>query len=153
MGCGCGKKDAGHYYKPRVNKSSIKNNEPKTTQCDCVFSGQGSFHCTRHAMDKTQHLYGLCKTSQEYFDIWENCEDRMQECDNMIINQEKENYSENNNESKGLGDTIAKITKFTGIDKLVDGISKVTGKDCGCEDRKNSLNEKFPYKKTRGFFK
>ena len=33
--------------------------------------------------------------------------------------------------SKGLGDTVAKITKATGIDKLVH---KVVGEDCGCED-------------------
>ena len=50
-------------------------------------------------------------------------------------------------ESKGLGDTIKKITKATGIKKVVDTISKVTGKDCGCEDRKSFLNKKFPYKK------
>jgi len=50
-------------------------------------------------------------------------------------------------ESKGLGDTIKKITKATGIKKVVDTISKATGKDCGCEDRKNFLNKKFPYKK------
>ena len=56
-------------------------------------------------------------------------------------------------EARGLGDTIAKITKFTGIDKLVDGVSKATGKDCGCEERKDKLNERFPYKKTKGFFK
>jgi len=50
-------------------------------------------------------------------------------------------------ESKGLGDTIEKITKATGIKKVVDTISKATGKDCGCEDRKETLNKRFPYKK------
>ena len=46
--------------------------------------------------------------------------------------------------SKGLGDSIEKFTKATGIKKIVD---KVTGdKDCGCEERKNSLNSMFPYK-------
>ena len=50
-------------------------------------------------------------------------------------------------ESKGLGDTIKKITKATGIKKVVDTVSKITGKVCGCEDRKNFLNKKFPYKK------
>ena len=47
--------------------------------------------------------------------------------------------------SKGLGDTIEKITKATGIKKVVDTVAKVTGKDCGCNKRKNTLNEKFPY--------
>ena len=35
--------------------------------------------------------------------------------------------------SKGLGDTIAKITEATGIDKLV---KFVAGEDCGCDERK-----------------
>lgn len=44
--------------------------------------------------------------------------------------------------SKGLGDTIEKITKATGIKKAVESI---TGKDCGCKKRKNALNKAFPY--------
>ena len=49
------------------------------------------------------------------------------------------------NKSKGLGDTIEKITKVTGIKKVVDTVSKVTGKDCGCNKRKETLNRLFPY--------
>ena len=44
-------------------------------------------------------------------------------------------------ESKGLGDTIEKITKATGIDKLVKFIA---GEDCGCDERQEILNKKFP---------
>ena len=47
--------------------------------------------------------------------------------------------------SKGLGDTIEKITKATGIKKVVYKVSEVTGKDCGCGKRKDVLNELFPY--------
>ena len=47
--------------------------------------------------------------------------------------------------SKGLGDTIEKITKATGIKKVVEKISKVTDKDCGCNERKDTLNRLFPY--------
>ena len=43
--------------------------------------------------------------------------------------------------SKGLGDTIEKITKSTGIKSLFE---KIKG-DCGCEKRKENLNKKFPY--------
>ena len=50
-----------------------------------------------------------------------------------------------NNKSKGLGDSIEKITKATGIKKVVDTVAKATGKDCGCEKRKNTLNAWFPY--------
>lgn len=48
--------------------------------------------------------------------------------------------------SKGLGDTIEKITTATGIKSVVDTIADITGKDCGCNKRKELLNEKFPYK-------
>jgi len=49
-------------------------------------------------------------------------------------------------ESKGLGDTIEKITKATGIKTVVDAVSKATGKDCGCSERKKKLNKAIPYK-------
>ena len=48
--------------------------------------------------------------------------------------------------SKGLGDTIEKITKATGVKKVVNKIIKTTGKDCGCNERKEILNNIFPYK-------
>ena len=49
--------------------------------------------------------------------------------------------------SKGLGDTIEKITKATGVKAVVDKVSKATGKPCGCKERKDALNRKFPYNK------
>jgi hypothetical protein len=45
--------------------------------------------------------------------------------------------------SRGLGDTIAKITHATGIDRVVKA---VTGSDCGCAKRQQWLNEVVPYK-------
>ncbi len=48
--------------------------------------------------------------------------------------------------SKGLGDTIEKVTKATGIDKVVKFIA---GEDCGCTERKLKLNKLFPYKKPK----
>ena len=51
-------------------------------------------------------------------------------------------------ESKGLGDTIEKVFKATGIDKVA---KKVLGDDCGCEKRKEALNKAFPYKNVRQF--
>jgi hypothetical protein len=47
--------------------------------------------------------------------------------------------------SKGLGDSIEKITKATGIKKVVNTVNKITGKDCGCGKRKKNLNRLFPY--------
>ena len=49
--------------------------------------------------------------------------------------------------SKGLGDTIKKITSATKIDKLAKKIAKAVGKDdCGCDKRQEKLNKMFPYK-------
>lgn len=50
------------------------------------------------------------------------------------------------NKSKGLGDTIEKITTATGIKKVAEAVSKVIGKDCGCPARRDALNRAFPYK-------
>jgi len=47
------------------------------------------------------------------------------------------------NESKGLGDSIEKFTKATGIKKIAD---KIPG-GCGCSKRKEKLNKIFPYGK------
>ncbi len=56
----------------------------------------------------------------------------------------KEVEEEVKNESKGLGDTIEKITEATGIKRLVKFIA---GEDCGCNERKEKLNRLFPYQK------
>ena len=48
----------------------------------------------------------------------------------------------NENKSKGLGDTIEKITTATGIKAIAD---KIPG-GCGCGKRKEKLNNMFPYK-------
>ena len=45
--------------------------------------------------------------------------------------------------SKGLGDSIEKITTATGIKKVVEAVA---GKDCGCSKRRDALNRAFPYK-------
>jgi len=50
--------------------------------------------------------------------------------------------------SKGLGDTIAKVTKVTGLNSLAQMGANILGKkDCGCNKRKEALNKAFPYKK------
>ena len=54
----------------------------------------------------------------------------------------KEWKAKQENKSKGLGDTIAKVTKATGIDKAV---KFVAGEDCGCSERQEQLNKLFSY--------
>ena len=58
------------------------------------------------------------------------------------------NNNNNNNKSRGLGASIARFTKATGINSLAQMGAKIVGKkDCGCNKRKEVLNKKFPYKK------
>ena len=49
--------------------------------------------------------------------------------------------------SKGLGDTVEKITKATGIKTMVDRVSKGLNIPCGCTARREALNKLVPYKK------
>ena len=64
-----------------------------------------------------------------------------------IVNY-KSNYME---KSKGLGDSIQKITKATGVKSFTQVLARngIFGKkkDCGCNKRKDQLNKAFPYKK------
>jgi hypothetical protein len=49
--------------------------------------------------------------------------------------------------SRGLGDSIARFTRSTGISNLAQMGARALGKkDCGCNKRKEALNKAFPYK-------
>jgi hypothetical protein len=51
-------------------------------------------------------------------------------------------------DAEGLGDTIAYLTELLKIDKAIKAATEAMGiEDCGCERRKEKLNEMFPYKK------
>jgi hypothetical protein len=56
-------------------------------------------------------------------------------------------------ESKGLGDSVAKVTHFFGIDRVAEAVAKLAGMEgCGCAERREMLNELFPYEdKVRKF--
>jgi hypothetical protein len=45
---------------------------------------------------------------------------------------------------QGLGDTVADITHLTGLDRVAQLYTQVTGNDCGCEGRRVKLNEMVP---------
>lgn len=40
----------------------------------------------------------------------------------------------------GLGDVVADVTSLTGIDRLAKMYEEITGKPCGCEERREKLN-------------
>jgi len=49
------------------------------------------------------------------------------------------------NKSRGLGDSIEKFTSVTGIKSVVEKGARALGTDCGCSQRRDSLNRMFPY--------
>ena len=50
--------------------------------------------------------------------------------------------------SRGLGDSIEKVTRATGIKTIVEKGAKAMGKeDCGCSKRQKTFNDLFPYNK------
>jgi hypothetical protein len=56
--------------------------------------------------------------------------------------------SNNEQESIGLGDTVAKITHALKLDEITAYVAELLGQeDCGCTRRKEKLNQLFPYKK------
>jgi hypothetical protein len=53
-----------------------------------------------------------------------------------------------NQKSRGLGDTVEKITKATGIHSFTSFLqSNGLIRNCGCNKRKEALNKAVPYKK------
>jgi len=171
MACGgCGNRNNEGATPQRIPNSQEPTGE--TTQCQCQFpDGQETIFCERHQCIKTRPLHHLCKYREDYFQLWENGHGPMQDAQAAISQPapqpqppapkqttgffKEENKEEaESSKSQGLGDTIAKITKATGIKAVVDAVSEATGRNCGCQERQNKLNEMFPHKqkKTKGFF-
>ena len=61
--------------------------------------------------------------------------------------EERINNIEVEDTSLGLGDVVEKVTKATGIKKVVDAVSDALGVDCGCEERKAKWNKIRIFKK------
>lgn len=45
---------------------------------------------------------------------------------------------------RGLGDTVARVARATGIAAVARTVERVTGRPCGCAKRREILNGKFP---------
>lgn len=45
---------------------------------------------------------------------------------------------------KPLGDSVASLTHFTGLDRLSNLYTQLTGLDCGCKARQDKLNMLVP---------
>ena len=173
MGCGsCGKNKT--IFRAREEPTEDVHGE---TGCECIFQeGDTQVFCPRHNVVKSPHQYKLCKHRRDYFQKWEEGkgagqtpgsnaqvkagvvqtpEERQKEKEEREKRRiQIEKSQEVPQKSRGIGDTIEKITKAIGIRAVVDAFTKATGKDCGCDGRREWLNRNVPYKgKTKGFFK
>ena len=45
---------------------------------------------------------------------------------------------------RGLGDTVARVARATGIAAVARTVERVTGRPCGCAGRRVALNARFP---------
>jgi len=174
-----------NYLEKRYRKSNkpsvfgLKEKEkvnypPKQTPCQCqIDNNTDTIFCKRHQCMKSKAMQKLCGFDQRYFDLWETGEGPMQNISleylnvpDGIIEEEEIDYSgffmgdpEIPKISRGLGDTITKITKTTGLKKATKLLFDLFNADCGCTERQAKLNRMFPYKKgqqqikkTKGFF-
>jgi hypothetical protein len=145
------------------------------TACACNFPKNGEgFYCDRHKCWKTEDLFQLCQKREDYYNMWEEGRGPLQD---LYVTSMKEGTKKQIEEeeleqkvlerdyfmgdpdipkkSRGLGDTVSKFTKATGIKAVVDTAFDAMDKDCGCRERQSKLNKLFPYgkkRKTKGFF-
>jgi hypothetical protein len=47
--------------------------------------------------------------------------------------------------ANGLGDVVADVTNITGVDRLAKLYEELTGKPCGCDERREKLNQLVPF--------
>lgn len=45
---------------------------------------------------------------------------------------------------QGLGDAVADLTHLTGLDQVAKFYTQATGKSCGCDERRQKLNQLLP---------
>jgi hypothetical protein len=51
-------------------------------------------------------------------------------------------------DARGMGDIVAKVAKMTQMNKVAKFVAKATSHaDCGCKERQDALNKRFPFKK------
>jgi hypothetical protein len=48
--------------------------------------------------------------------------------------------------ARGAGDLVEKAARLTGIKAAVKAVERVTGKPCGCAQRRAELNSAIPFK-------
>lgn len=90
------------------------------------------------ANSKLQQINALAREIRLEGEKWNEAQKRAK----VMLNTEAEE------KSFGLGDAVEAVTKATGIKAAVDYVFDKMGKDCGCDARKDALNDLFSVKYT-----
>lgn len=98
-----------------------------STPCQCPLAG----YCSTHGRVMSAVRHRQCREQRGYFEAFAKSAGR------QPIGPPRK--------SRGLGDTVAKITRATGLDKVAKAVARVTGKPCGCAERQAALNALVPY--------
>lgn len=91
-------------------------------------------------LDKRTNAYKECMKAQKFVEEATENGATLEDLATAEVTDEtlQEKYDQVN--SSGLGDVVEKITKATGIKKVVEMFTP-EGKDCGCDERKKKLNK------------
>lgn len=94
--------------------------------CHCSNSG----YCPTHRRMMSELRHRQCRDEPGYFEAFQ-----------ADLKRQSEGV-----QSRGLGDTVKRITDATGITQLAKLYKSITGNDCGCTGRQQKWNEWFRYK-------
>lgn len=125
------------------------------TTCVCPVAA----YCERHQTTKNSHWHHLCQTRPDYFAAWErgrglgqkrSPEERAKQKQKAKVTEAKRKRLVSllrflRQESDiGLGDTVERILARAGGRKIKSMIASLGG-NCGCTERQQWLNRKYPY--------
>jgi hypothetical protein len=101
------------------------------SKCQCPAAGR----CVVHDRIMTDRQHTLCQTSDAHFDNFAT----------LAEHKRKKPVASPKRRHAGLGDTVAAITRATGIEWAVNKLSAKLGIPCGCGKRRAWLNSAVPY--------
>lgn len=119
------------------------------TNCECNLAGW----CNRHQCHKTEHMVHLCKTRDDYFDLWEIGTGPAQKIngkkpskvtkpdrDLRVVSWLKMFAVDTD---RGVGDIVERMLAKAGGRSIKSVLARI-GVGCGCTNRQEWLNRKYP---------
>ena len=86
------------------------------TPCKCQLAG----YCKTHKREMDEHNHRMCQNEPGYYEAFQKSKPK----------------------PRGLGDVVEEVLVKTGVASVV---KKIAGENCGCGERRDKLNEMFPF--------